>query len=95
MVKKILKSSVRAKYNRIWQRHIKIIASHIESPVRAKYLYINYYALTGLCLFCHFKIVWRCHTLIYYALTELFIKYLIKLHIYLFLVVFFEICYQT
>jgi len=49
-----LKSSVRAKYNRIGQRPIEKIASHIESPVRAKYLYINYYALTGLLTFCHF-----------------------------------------
>jgi len=69
-----LKSSVRAKYNRIGQRPIKKIAAQIESPVRAKYLYINYYTLTGLLSFCHFLIVWRCHTLIYFALTELFIK---------------------
>jgi len=54
MFKSGLKSSVRAKYNRIWQRHIKKIASDIESPERAKYLYINYYALTGFLSFCHF-----------------------------------------
>ncbi len=39
-----LKSSVRAKYNRIGQRPMEKIAAHIESPERAKYLYINYYA---------------------------------------------------
>jgi len=49
-----LKSSVRAKYNRIGQRPIEKIAAQIESPVRAKYLYINYYALTGLLSFCHY-----------------------------------------
>jgi len=54
MLNSSLKSSVRAKYNRIGQRHIKKIVAHIESPVRAKYLYINYYAITGLLSFCHF-----------------------------------------
>jgi len=54
LFKKDLNSSERAKYNRIWQRHIKIIASHIESPLRAKYLYINYYALTGLLIILSF-----------------------------------------
>jgi len=49
-----LKSSVRAKYNRIGQRPMEKIAVHIESPERAKYQYINYYALTGLLFFCHF-----------------------------------------
>ena len=55
MFNKDLKSSVRAKYNRIWQRHIKKIATRIESPVRAKYQYINYYALTGLLSLIIFK----------------------------------------
>jgi len=54
MLNSVLKSSVRAKYNRIGQRPMEKIAANIESPVRAKYLYINYYALTGLLSFCHF-----------------------------------------
>jgi len=49
-----LKSSVRAKYISIGQRPMEKIADHIESPARAKYQYINYYALTGLLSFCHF-----------------------------------------